>query len=330
MALLQWQIVLQRITKLPTERQRLANVLGISSTTLARWINGETHPNTEQLARLIRAVQPTHRYELLEAIEAISPHILSSSRDDSTERIAAAFFVAVLQKRATTSESLRFWQISDMVLQQALAHLDPNQLGMAISLAPCMPPTTDGKICSLRERIGRGTLPWSADLEHDSLFLGIESLAGYVLQTRQERCIQDLRNETFFPATRTEFEVSAAAHPVWQSGRIAGCLVASSTQVDYFSQRRLSLLGVYSNIIALAFHVKDFYSTDIIGLRPMPKPSTQRLVIATFRQRVTQALAKAAREQQPIDNAAIELDVWRELEQMLLSAPDSDFEYKNP
>lgn len=44
-----------------------------------------------------------------------------------------------------------------------------------------MPVSSEGKVRSLRESMGVGTPPWPGDLEHQAMFLGAESLAGYVV-----------------------------------------------------------------------------------------------------------------------------------------------------
>src|SRR5207245_2891093 len=83
----------------------------------------------------------------------------------------------------------------------------PHQLGMAITLVQCMPPGKDGKIHSLRERMGRGTPPWIADLENLSIFLAMESLAGFVVQYQRPASIEDISKETLLPAYQTDNEV---------------------------------------------------------------------------------------------------------------------------
>jgi hypothetical protein len=60
-----------------------------------------------------------------------------------------------------------------------------------------MPPISpQHKIRSLRERAGKGTPPWTADLEHDVLFLGLESMSGYAAEVRRIVVDDDLRVST--------------------------------------------------------------------------------------------------------------------------------------
>ncbi len=308
-----WQSILQRLIKTTAERQRLATALGVTTMTLSRWANGESNPQRPHLIRLIQAVHPQYRQELLEALKQTYPDIESWLKENAVEQVAAEFFAQVLNTRTTTIESLRFWQIGDMVLRQALIQLDPNQLGMSITLVQCMPPRPDGKIRSLRERMGKGTLPWTADLEQMALFLGMESLAGYVVESGRVQSIEDLRKHHLVPGYQSEFEISAAAHPIWLGGRVAGCLLASSTQVGYFSQQRMALLAIFSDLASLAFEPGDFYSPSQIELRPMPPPEVQRDVLATFRRRVAQL-----QYQRHLSSTEAEQEAWRQIEEELL------------
>src|SRR5712691_3142567 len=243
-----WQNILLQIIKLPGEQQRMATAIGLSPMTLARWAKGESHPQRAHLTRLVQVVPPQYRDVLFEALENSYPDIQSWLKDETADQVPTEFFAQLLEIRTTTTESLRFWRISDLVLQRILLQLDPNQLGMAVTIVQCMPPSPahGNRIRSLRERAGRGTFPWTADLEHLALFLGIESLAGYAAETRHIVNVDDLSKDKLLPAYQTDFEASAAAHPILLGGHLAGCLAASSTQVGYFTQQRQTLLTTFS------------------------------------------------------------------------------------
>lgn len=315
-----WSSILQGIIKSSGERQRLASALGVTSMTLSRWASGESKPQRPHLIHLLQVVHPSQRPKLLDALEHQYPDIQSWLTEDTSEHIPADFFAQVLNIRTTVTESLRFWRISEIVLKQALTQLDPNRLGMAIKIVQCMQPDTDGKIRSLRERAGKGTFPWAADLEHDVLFLGLESLSGYTVEVRHIISNDNLQQSKTSPAVQDTFEISAAAHPIRFEGRIAGCLLASSTQVGYFSQPRLNLLTTFSDLISLAFDKDDFYDPTMIELRVMPEPDFQRPILAQFRQHVTAKFQRAMHQQQPhVSNAEIEQEAWKDLEAELLS-----------
>ena len=313
-----WTDILQTIIREPEEQQRLAVLLGITSDTLGYWASGKITPPLSQLTRLVRIVKPQVREELLGALTVLYPDIARSLRSAGSDRIPASFFADVLSARTTTTESLGFWRLSEMVLKQALDQLDPNGLGLVISVVQCMPPV-DGEIRSLRESIGKGTLPWSANLDNLALFLGLESLAGYCVEVRRPVSVDDLSKDTLVPAYQTEYEISSAAHPILLGGLIAGCLLASSTQIGYFSQQRLTLLAAFSDVIALALPQDNFYPPERLALRAMPKPEKQRPILDTFRQRVSRELLASSREQRQVGNEWAERKVWQEIEKELLS-----------
>jgi transcriptional regulator with XRE-family HTH domain len=318
-----WQNILQQVLKTNGERQRMATALGLSPMTLTRWASGESNPQKPHMIRLVQVVQPQYRDELIEALEKVYPDIHSLLKEETQDHIPADFFAELLSTRTTTTESLRFWRMSDMVLKQFLTQLDPNQLGMSISIVQCMPPSPKhgDKIRSLRERAGKGTLPWTADLEHIALFLGMESLGGYASEVRHIVNIDDLTKDKLLPAYQYEYEISAAAHPIMYGGRIAGCLSASSTQIGYFTQQRQSLLIAFSNLASLAFDNDDFYDPKLIELRVMPKPEFQRPILDGFRQRVSRILSTATHQRYRISNQEAEQFAWSEIEDALLTLP---------
>lgn len=318
-----WQSILKQIIKTPTERRRLATALGLSEMTLVRWTNEGMLPQRSQITRLVQVVQQQYRQELTEALEAGSyPSIQTWLKEGPSEHISTEFYTHVLGLRTTTTESLRFWQISEAILFQVLEQLDPNRVGMSITLVQCMPPsdTHDGKIRSLREVAGKGTPPWDSDLTHLSLFLGMESLAGYVVEARHEATIEDLSKDHLVPAYRTENEVSAAAYPIMLGDSIVGCLSASSTQRSYFTQQRMALLGAFSNLVSLAFNKSDFHIASKVELRIMPPPDIQHPILSSFRQRVSKNLTNALHQRIQKTNSEAESEAWVAIENELIEA----------
>ena len=326
-----WSVVLQNILRTPGERQRLSSLLGVTTMTLSRWSSGESRPQRPHLIHLMQVLPNQQRQDLMDAFQQIYPDLQSWLAEESSEQIPSSFFAQVLNLRTTTTESLRFWRISELVLKQALSQLDPNNIGMAVKLLQCMPPAgPEGKIRSLRERAGKGTPPWTADLEHDVLFLGLESMSGYTAEVRHIVSVNDLRKIRSFPSIRDEHELSAAAHPIRFEGRIAGCLLASSAQPDYFTPSRLNLLMTFSDLIALAFDKSDFYTPQQLGLRLIPKPEVQRPILATFRQRVTQKFQEAMHHHRQLSNGEIELQAWQDIEDELVAMGGEDLDAYDP
>jgi GAF domain-containing protein len=230
----------------------------------------------------------------------------------------------VLVARATTEETLLFWVVCRQILQHALRRLDPESLGMAITVAVCMPPAAGKRtIRSLRESMGLGTAPWPGDLEHQSMFLGADSLAGYVVSRCHPQVIDDLREpHTLLPAYQTEYEVSAAAHPILYANRVAGCLLVSSTQPSYFvSPARLALIADYAQLIALAFRPQQFYPLEWIELQVMPPLPVQRQLFATLQQRITQMLKEAFAASRSLTRDEAEQLAWQQIEEELIQLP---------
>ncbi len=211
-----WRELLAKIIKDSHEKQRVANELGVSVITLTRWVSGESTPRPHNLRLLLKAL-PEHRKALLETF----PEEISLSVDEKVEgedtgqEIPSVFYARVLNAHCNLPRILHFSSICDVILQQALKQLDPNRVGMEITVVQCMYPSLNGKIRSLRESLGRGTPPWNRELEQRTLFLGAESLSGYVvccLLWETAGCPQS-------PARAESF-----SRPVGRMGRKCHCL----------------------------------------------------------------------------------------------------------
>lgn len=316
-----WHAVLQKIIQPPKERQRLAAALGVNVITLIRWAKAGSRPQPSSLVLLVKFVQPHQRSELLHALLIAYPDLQDKFMEETAEFVPSIFFRQVLKERASINEILRPWQISTMILDEALRLLDPNRLGMAVTAALCMPPV-NGEILSLREQGGRGTAPWNADLEQKLIFLGLNSLAGHVVQKGKADSIPDVENEKYIPAFAypEKQEVSAGAAPIWLEGKIAGCLLAASTQRDHFTQMRMDLLVTLANIFTLALNSSDFYEHRQVRLRYIPEPPIQNDYLKVFRTNVTQLMAEAGRNGELLSAAEAEKRAWRKIEEQLIHA----------
>jgi transcriptional regulator with XRE-family HTH domain len=317
-----WRSLLKTIINDSHERQRLAEELGIKPITLTRWANGESDPRPQNLRHLLIAI-PQHRDQMLDLIrkETGFEEFTNAGFDESSVSIPSAFYNRVFTARASTVETMRFWSICNLILQQAVSQLDPDRLGIAVNVVRCMTPSPeDHKVHSLRESVGFGTHPWSGDLEQKAMFLGAESLCGYVATLCRPASNQNIdEKQNLIPAHRVEHEKSASVHPILFAGRIAGCLLVSSTQYHYFlSQTRLTLIENYANLLALAFEPEEFYEPEDIELFVMPNQEEQKKYFANFRQRVANTMIEGARNKQPVNNIQAEQIVWRQLEEELL------------
>ncbi len=225
----------------------------------------------------------------------------------------------VLQTRASIPKNLRYPALCDLILQQAIKHLDPERVGIGISIARCLTPATGNQIRSLLADIGRGTPPWGLHMEYETMLLGAESLAGYATNTGHLVAIADLfAPDNLIPASIGEWEKSAVAAPISFEGRIAGSIIVSCTQVDYFDQVRMQLISNYADLIALTLDSDQFYDPTRIQLHIFPPQQEQRELISTFQQLTLQTIRQAAERQQYINVIHAALLVWQQIEEKLL------------
>jgi len=319
-----WRELLGYIIEKPGERERIATEMGIRSITLTRWVNGESNPRSQKLQALLKAFPEQYQKQLEELFEEAELSFLSlSEEENSPDEIPYKLIHEVLETRARSFDNLRFWTISNQVLQHALRHLDLESAGISISVVLCMPPTSDGLIHSLHESLGLGTAPWASSLKPKALFLGANSLSGYVITMSHFKQVEDMRVQTtFVPAYQTEHEVSAAACPIMYSNRVAGCLLFSSTRPKYFlSEARNFLIQGYTNLLALAFEPREFYPPEYINLSIMPSLEVQQPYLTGFRQRVVNIMKDAEKAQKPLTVTQAEQRAWQQIEEILLLHP---------
>jgi hypothetical protein len=316
-----WRELLGNIIRDPQEKQRLANELRIGPIALRRWVNGQVKPHPQKLQELMNAL-PQYRQVLLELIgKEFQDFIIALEEisEDTSQEIPSAFYTRVLSAYSTTPHLLRSSSISSLILQQALAHLDPNKQGMSITVVLCSTPRQGDKVRSLREMLGRGTFPWKSHLDDQARLLGYESLAGYAVTTFRFVVNQNIKEgQTFFPVLRTEYEESAAACPLLQANRVAGCLLVASHKANYFTPARQALIQNYANLMVLACEPEGFYDQQSIELGIMPSFEAQQPYFAHFQQRITDLMVRIAAEGYPMTRAQAELEIWLQLEEEFL------------
>jgi hypothetical protein len=321
-----WRDLLRIIIQDAHEKQRIAQAVGVNNITLSRWVNNASTPRLMHLRQLIPLIPLQYRNTMLDLIRRDFPNFSfangDEAKEDDQDDIPSEFYGRVFNAYAVTPALQRSWSIMSLILQQALGQLDPHQVGMALTLAQCMPPSLDGKVCSLRERSGHGTYPWSSSLEPYSLFLGAESLAGYVVSSCHPRVIQNSEEQQgVLPAHWVQWERSAAAYPIFRSDRVAGCLLASCTQADYFTPGRQKLLQQYAELLVMVFEPSEFYDFQLINLRVLPYYRVQEKYMANFRQRVSSLMREELRQGRSLDLREAELLVWQQVERELWQLP---------
>ncbi|HEY6286861.1 MAG TPA: GAF domain-containing protein [Ktedonobacteraceae bacterium] len=320
-----WRELLGSIIQDPQERRRLANELGINPVTLTRWVNNESSPRSQSIQRLLNALPQQRKALLDQLIDEFGGFIAEtegSLTEDLLNKIPSEFYLRVLRTRATIPKVLRFSSLCDLILQQALEQLDPNRAGIAVTVVRCMPPSVEKKIRSLRESVGRGTPPWDSNLDQQAILLGAESLAGHAVTLGRLVANQDLsEKQSLSPGYHGQWEESAAAAPIMLEGKVSGCLLVSSSQTNYFQQSRQTLIESYADLIALAFEAVEFYDTRHIELGLVPYQEVQKLYLSGFRQRLSETMIQATKNQQPLTIFEAEQIVWQQFEEELLRLP---------
>jgi hypothetical protein len=316
-----WRKLLEEIIRDPVEKQLLANALSVNPATLVRWVHNETNPRLPNVQKLMQEVPPRYRDQMTELILREFPEAAEEPTREDAARIPGDFYENILDAYTKTGKDQRFFTVGDRILKQALSQLDPNHLGMALSIALCVPPSPGRKVRSLREVTGQGTPPWQSTLTREALFLGIESLAGYALSKGRAFVAENRTDRLgFLPVRWEEWEESAVACPIWFEGRLAGCLVASSTQPGYFLPWRQGLIERYAQVLILALDPGDFYEPHEIQLLPMPARDVQHALVASFQQRLSESIrqeVQASSERQARSLEEIERQLWQQLEEEL-------------
>lgn len=314
---LTWRELLGKIIRDPQEKQTIANESGISPLTLTRWVSGESTPRPQNLRHLLLAL-PGYRKRFLELMSGEFGLLAESLNIEEPQEIPAQFYAWVLKMYVNLSPMRHFNTICDVVLQEALRQLDPDYVGMEVTVARCMPPSLqDGKVRSLCECVGCGTPPWNRGLEQRILFLGSETLAGYAVAAGRPVAIQNRQDgENLFPARWVDWEESALAYPIMRADRVAGCLLFSCTQPNYFhSSVQRTLIQQYAELLSIAFDADSFYELHAIKLGHMPPFEQQRSYISSFSQRITKLISEMH-----ISMPEAEVQSCQQIEQELLNA----------
>lgn len=316
-----WQALLGQLVAQPQERTRLAEAMRVKPVTLQRWAEGISRPREANLRALIGNL-PAEAYTLfMHLLVKDFPELLQERLPEERliETIPSEFYARILSNLALTPRPLYRQATQDLLLQQALQHLDPNRDGLSITLALCTLPHAGQKVRSLHEVAGLATPPWPYHLADKFLFLGAESLIGYAVMHAHSAMIRDREEMTFFPAHWTEHERSAAAFPILRQARIAGGLIASSVQEAFFTPQKMAILEAYAHLATCLFEAEDCFAAEDIELNIMPAYTLQHPYFTGFTRRFLRKYAeKSAEEEHPVSSFQVRQLVWQDLEEVLL------------
>ncbi|WP_376795390.1 hypothetical protein [Thermogemmatispora sp.] len=335
-----WYEFLSSIEDDPQEQMRLIEAAGVSPITLSRWATGDESPCPYALYRLFCAL-PEHHQGLLELVAR--EFALLSRRDQGAtlcseaQEIAPVFYDRVLNAALRVPMPLRTWVVSNLVLQQASIHLDPRRQGLSLLILRCMPPSRGGRVRTLRTSLANDSRRWQLSSQNEACFYGSESLAGHavsiartvIFQVPAQAPLTLLPTPGWEPLAQDE-ALTAIACPIVRVRRVAGCLLAVSSQLPLLAQEQLSLLHKYANLLLLAFDPDEFYSIESIDLYSLPPLERQKPLLASLRRRVARMMSEATRQHQPLDVSQAEALAWRQLEEELLTLVAPSDENQEP
>src|SRR5579859_484484 len=315
-----WQELLSQLIADPKERVRLARALHVRPITLLRWIEGSTRPRVDNMSVLLKNISQENKQLFMQLLAVDYPELLRSdaSLDLILRGIPAEFYARAMSNRSLTSISIYHQSMQDLLLQQALGHLDPDQQGLAITLAVCVPPRSGRKVRSMRVIGGLGTPPWPHNLRERLMFLGAESLVGYAVTHAHFFVVNSRDEKHLFAVQWAEHEESIAVFPILLYGRMVGCLTISSTRQGFFKKLHLEVLQNYAHLFTCIFEPEASFAFHEIELGVMPAYVSQSPYFADYHKRVSQKLldANTAGEQLTVQMAR-QL-VWQDLEEVLL------------
>ena len=319
-----WRELLHDLIENMSERQRIAQLSGINATTLLRWANNEGNPRLRNLHQLVSAL-PEYSAQLTRLIKQEYATFLElevDRREEDLSKIPSCFYTNVMRTYTKTAPALRFWSIGKLILQQAFQHLDPQRLGLVLTVVACTTPHDSAQtVRSLRILLGQGSDPWQGSWDRYPLFMGAESLCGYVVNNRRPIVIQDTQAmpHPYYPLLPVEHARCVVVAPIQRGESIAGCFCACSTQPSYFDAERLDLVESYSQLLTVAFTAGEFYLSRNIDLALFPSRSQQAQCFATFQQRLLETIRSAAQQGQSLSGQQATSLVMAQFEEELSS-----------
>jgi len=255
-------------SRTPKRRGRPPKIRTVESSDAPRQAQRATVP--EPLDASPRLAVPAQHSTLIPASNQTFPGVLDAL-SPSLYEVQKDIYRRVLELLTTIVDAeQRSWQIMQVLFEHILQHLDPERHGLAVTYAKLMPPRADG-VHSLVEVFMRGNSPWPFALENHA-YLGSTTLAGTAAMLERMQTWDNLSETKRLQVEVDEFERSACACPVERGGRIAGVLIISSRQPDFFINLIASQAVLeYTQLLSLAFREEEFVPFSQLNLVPMPE-----------------------------------------------------------
>jgi hypothetical protein len=315
-----WQELLGQLIAHPQERTRLAAALHIRPITLQRWIQGTSRPRDENLRLLLKNIPRENYPHFLHLLIVDFPELLREElpQERPLPGLPAEFYARAMSNLALTPRSIYRQSMQELILQQILQHLDPDQDGLSVALAIWVPPRGGRKVRSLREVARLATPPWPRYQEEKPALLGLESLVGFAI-AHAHSCVINSRDElTIYPVQWIAYEKSTAAFPILRLGRFVGALIIGSTREFFFTTPRLTIIEEYAHLATCIFELEASFDPDEIELGIMPPYEQQYPYFADYHQRVSRKLLETGATGQPMTLQQARQAVWQDLEDILL------------
>jgi|SRR5579859_4468400 len=267
-----WRALLAELTETPSEKQRVAQELGIRTWTLSKWVTGKAAAPRPYTLKKVPDLFPQHRSEMITLLRQEFPDLdfpqdtVKEHEEEPLIPIPAVYYERHLQSFAHNEPMMATWSIIHLSLIQLATLLDADRSGLTISVLPCTPPRTGSPVRSLYLFATNSTLEGGTTMVPRFInFFGAESLVGQSIQQGSPLVVEDFGDSTYL--NHLNGAVSAAAYPIQRYGATAGCLCAESVQAGFFHRAQLQILQQYADVLSLAF--RNFYQTLALFRLPL-------------------------------------------------------------
>jgi hypothetical protein len=248
-----WRELLREACQTPEKTRDIAEAVGhVSLRTLHRWMSGDSSPQRPEM--LLQAL-PTN--EMTIALQEAFPEAFQLPKPSSPVMFPITlpneFYREVLHAYAQVTKSTKRYTIFGLVSTQMLPHLDADLQGLVIVLIQVSP--NDPHLLQFLE--GAGNNMWVTrqvsqhTIENSLLLPQVAEGKPFFLQ---------LCSPSQVPACLRHAEriKSFGFFPIFRSGLAAGGILLCSTQEDFFTPLRRTLIEEYSYLLSLAFNDQDF------------------------------------------------------------------------
>src|SRR5215469_9609373 len=117
-----WRDLLSKIIIDGSEKQRIADALGVNPSTLVRWTtNKSQNPREDNLRQLI-GVLTERRQEMTELIQREYPSIFLTHPMTTLSEISSDFYARIMNAHITSPSVTRSSAITTLVLKEILTH----------------------------------------------------------------------------------------------------------------------------------------------------------------------------------------------------------------